>query len=648
MLGENLIPTIDSLCTRTVVTAGQSAAPIVSMPLPTSRRIQSTVLPDLRQTFTQLAEKNPRPSAYLHAALRAIVNHHHQLGFSLTGRIAAETLGDFACVGSLSADEQLQLRNLASEGALAGHSELHTRITGPYSLDKQRAFLVTIPMLGENQDDLVASVCFAICPENDQEVQMRAYELQSSVMLAQQLIPAAKKAGSKLVIDEKLQMTARVSRYSDTREFAFALVNSVASRFDCEQVALGTIRGEQLNVLAISGTDTFKSSSPGIIDIQQSMEEARDAGQTVVSQPEAQSTKHKKMPIHTRWGTSCQSAVCSIPLMAGTECIAVLTLRRHRRLGFTEANVEEIEKLIKPFGAAIELSLRGDQTLKSHFREVATQAIDTLRNPKTREGRIARQVSITSALILLLGWFPYRPLTPCVLVPGNATQAIAAFDMQLSDAKVHSGDRVVRGQVLAKFDTRQLDLQQAGLKSQLEQAEVDVRKALVKSDAASASLAKANSQVFATQLAAVERKIAQCTIIAPEDGMVMDAELHRKVGQVFAQGSPILSFAPLDKWQLEIRVPENQARYFRQNQTGCFAPTANPGRMLDYKITSISGSAELIDGKNVFVATAQVDGEADFFRQGMKGTARTHTGWQPIPWILLHRLFEYARGGFWM
>ena len=112
-----------------------SAAPVVSAPPPTSRRIQSTVIANLRDVFQQLAEKNPRPAAYLHAAMRAIVSHHRMLGFSLTGRISAETLGDFACVGSLTADEQLQLRNLVSQAALAGHSELNTRISGPYTLD---------------------------------------------------------------------------------------------------------------------------------------------------------------------------------------------------------------------------------------------------------------------------------------------------------------------------------------------------------------------------------------------------------------------------------------------------------------------------------------------------------------------------------
>ncbi len=629
-------------------TATNSFSPLVSVAPSTSRRVQSTTITNLRELFLQLAEKNPRGSAYLHAAMRAIANHHRLMGFGLTGRIAVETLGDFACIDSLNADEKLQLRNLVNQAALAGHGEPSTRVTGPFSLEKRRVYLVTIPVLSEVRDDLVASVCFALSPTNENEIQLRTLELQSSLLLAQQLIPVAKKPGSKLAIDERLQMTTRVSRYSDTREFAFALVNSVAARFDCEQVALGIIRGESLAVLAVSGTDSFKPSSPGIIDIQQAMEEARDAEQTLVFQPEGQTAKQKSMPIHTRWGMSCQSAVCSIPLMAGATCIAVLTLRRHRRLGLPEVAVEEIEKLVKPFGPAIELAVRGDRTLKSHFREVLNKTIETVRCPKTREGRIARHVCLAVALILLFGWFPYRPLTPCVLVPGNLTQSLAAFDMQLSEAKVHSGDRVARGQVLAKFDTRQLELQRAGLKSQLEQAEVDVRKALVKGDAASASLAKANSHVFATQLAAVETKIGQCTIVAPEDGMVMDAELDRKVGQVFAQGSPILSFAPLDKWQLEIRVPEHQARYFRTNQSGCFAPAANPNRKLNYTIETISGSAELIDGKNVFVATAQVDGDAEFFRQGMEGVARTHTGWQPIPWILLHRLFEYGRAGFWM
>ena len=625
-----------------------SSSTAATQPVVGSRRVQTAVLPDLRSMFADLAEKNPRPVPYLHAAMRAAVVHHKYLGFSLNGRVGAETLGDFACVGSLTADEQLYLRQIANQAAVSGHTESSMRVTGPFTVGAHRAFLVTVPLSSAAREELTACACLAISARSDSEVQLRAFEAQASLLLAVQSIPQSQQPDAKQPLDESLQMAARVSRYGDTREFAFALVNSVASRFDCEQVALGFARGENVAVWAVSGTETFKPSSPGIIDIQQAMEEARDALQTLVYQPEGQSPKLKSLPIHTRWGGKSQSAVCSVPLMAGDKCIAVVSLRRHRRVGFTEPNVAELENLLKPFGAAIEMSLRGDRTLKTHFREASKTVVAAVRNPQTRAGRIARRVAIAAAVILIFGWFPYRPLTPCVLVPGNLTQTLAAFDMQLREVNVRSGDRVARGQVLAVFDTRQLELERAGLTSQLEQAEVDVRKALVNHDAASASLAKANSQVFAAQLASVEKKISQCTIVAPADGMVMQAELNRKLGQVFAQGSPILSFAPLDKWQLEIRIPEYQARYFAAQQSGSFAPASNPARGLNYTITNISGAAELIDGKNVFVATAEVDGEADFFRQGMEGTARTHTGWKPIPWILLHRVVEYARAGFWM
>ena len=61
MLGENLSPTIDSLRISANVVAGQMAttpsspptnpvSPIVSVPLRTSKPVQSTVIVDLRET----------------------------------------------------------------------------------------------------------------------------------------------------------------------------------------------------------------------------------------------------------------------------------------------------------------------------------------------------------------------------------------------------------------------------------------------------------------------------------------------------------------------------------------------------------------------------------------------------------------------
>jgi HlyD family secretion protein len=623
--------------------------PAGSQPDASSQTVSSQVLPDLRAEFENIAQNSASQAAYLRAVMRKIVVHCRQVGCGLKGRIAAETLSDFASVDVLTESEQQQLRKAISAAVLANHGEPSVMQSGPYSIGSHRASLLTLPLNERNHRELVGTVCFAMIAKNDQELTLRAIELQSQLLLALQYMPAvAKSAQTRHAEHSVVAMTARVAKYRDSREFAFALVNSIVTRYDCEQACLGVVRDNHVNIWAISGTDKLKTNSPGIIDVLQAMEEARDALETIVFQPEGQSLSQKSMPIHDRLGAASQTAICSIPLVVGEECIAVVTIKRSRRFGFPKNTIDEIEKLLLPFGPAIEMSLRGDRNFWDYLTESARKLIPAIRKPNTPFGRVIRIASIAAAALLVFGWLPYQPLTPCKMVPGDLTQSIAAFDMQLIDAPVRSGDRVKRGDILAKFDTRQLELERAKLSSQYEQTEVEVRKALVVSDAASASLAKANAMVFANQIAAVNKKIEQCTIIAPDDGMVMDAELKHKLGQVFAQGTPILSFAKLDDWQLEIHIPETHARYFQAEQKGTFAPASDPVNRLNYTIENISGSAELLDGKNVFVATASIEGRSEYMRQGMEGLASTNTGWKPVIWIAFHRFFEYGRASFWM
>ncbi len=581
--------------------------------------------------------------------MRKIVIHCRQIGCGLKGRIGIETLSDFACVDALNESEQLHLRQAISATVLSGHGEESITRSGPHEVGPHRVTLITIPLCERHQRELMGIACFAMIANNEQETTLRAIELQSQMLLALQYMPTTPKSPQQAQAEHAvIDMAARVGRYRDSRQFAFALVNSIASRFDCEQVAMGLVRNRRLIVDAISGSDTLKANSPGVIDIQQAMEECRDSTQTIVFQPEGQAPKQKSLPIHIRLGAASQCAVCSIPLLAGDDCIAVLTLKRPRKLGFPQATVDELEKTLKPFGPAIEMAIRGDLSLLDHFRHGIQLTLPAIIHPKTKLGRVARNVLTCAALVALFGWLPYEPLTTAVLVPGDLTQTIAAFDMQLVEAPVRSGQRVTRGQLLARFDTRQLELDRERLRSQFDQAEIEVRKSLAKGDVATASLAKSNATIFATQLAAVEQKIAQCIIVAPEDGMVMEAELHQKIGQTFAQGAPLVSFARLGTWQLELHIPEHQTPHFATQQQGYFAPTSNPGQRLKFTIENVRGSAELIQGKNVFVATAKVDGNPDFLRQGMEGLASTHTGWKPIPWIACHRLIEYCRASFWM
>lgn len=607
-------------------------------------RIQE--IDEASEKFVELRELHQQPVPYLRACFRELTQRYRQIAFGIKGRCISDSLADFAAIDGLTPDEIESLKHLINHNLLARQGDKKSYLSGPHAIGSRQVYLTTVAIDRSEDLEVVASLCFAMIPQSKAELDLASAQLRADLAAAVNLLPALQKSQAPQG-DSSVDLTARVSRYESTREFAFALVNSLAQRYACQQVAFGVANHKKIKVLAISGTDKFKDSSPGIVDIQQAMEETLDANEMLAFQPHGMTATHKAMPVHTQWGSSTRTAVCSIPLMAGDKCIAVVSLRRDPTTGFGAAELAELDSVIGPFGAAVELAQRGERSLKEHFKESAARGFRSAKKPGTAAGRMIRTVVLAAALIFIFGWLPYKPFTPCVLVPSDLTQTLAAFDMELEEVFVRSGDRVQAGTLLAKFDTRQLELERSTLESQRDQAEVDVRAALVEGDPAAASLAKASSAVFAAQLAAVEQKIQNCRIEAPHDGMVVAADLDQKLGQVFPQGEPILSFAPMNSFELEIRVPEHMARHITVEQTGSFAPAADPANSVSYSIESISGSAELIDGKNVFVAKAKLDRSSDHFRQGMEGFASTYTGWRPIPWIVFHRAYEYAASGFW-
>ena len=219
--------------------------------------------------------------------------------------------------------------------------------------------------------------------------------------------------------------------------------------------------------------------------------------------------------------------------------------------------------------------------------------------------------------------------------------------MRLIEKRVQAGDHVKANQVLARFDTVQFELERSQLEAERRLAEVEVRRFVQDGDAAAASLAKANVGVIDTQIAAVDDRIKRCIIRAPSDGVVIEANLSKRVGQIFPQGETILSFSPLDQWEVELQLPEYLASYVQPEQFGEFCTLARPHEKFDFQVHHVNASAQVVGDKNVFVAAASMEESRSWMRVGMEGIAKTNTGWRPVWWIAGHRLYEYARLGFW-
>ena len=98
---------------------------------------------------------------------------------------------------------------------------------------------------------------------------------------------------------------------------------------------------------------------------------------------------------------------------------------------------------------------------------------------------------VLALLLLLLLPVPDR-VTANTVIEGRLRQVVTApFDGFIGQVMVRPGERVTRGQVLARLDDRDLKLEQARLHSEREQAAGRLRQAMADREAAAMALAQA-------------------------------------------------------------------------------------------------------------------------------------------------------------
>ena len=142
--------------------------------------------------------------------------------------------------------------------------------------------------------------------------------------------------------------------------------------------------------------------------------------------------------------------------------------------------------------------------------------------------------------------------------------------------------------------------------------------------------------------------VASATVVAPADGTIIDSRVEKKMGQVMAQGDPLLEFAPESGWKLLIFVPEAAAIYVDSQQEGGFASAAKPHVKVPFAIEQMDGSAEVIEEDNVFVARAVLQSSPSWMRSGMRGVARIDTVRKPVWWVVAHNVLDWTRLRFWI
>jgi hypothetical protein len=298
--------------------------------------------------------------------------------------------------------------------------------------------------------------------------------------------------------------------------------------------------------------------------------------------------------------------------------------------------ITRFSEIISPFLAdALDCSLRASA---SPIRRLTAQ---------TREfakGKMAKIIAAAMLLFVLMMAvpIPHRIDCPCVLQPAAKRFAVAPHDGILEESFAQPGDLVTAGQVIARMDDHELQLELSDLIAERERAikKRDVNRTLA--DAAGTRIAELEVEQLNVKIKLLRYRLQNLEIKSAADGIVLQGDLQDAKGAPVRMGDVLMEIAPLDELKLEIDVRERDISYIRSGQKTAIALDGNPLDRIFGQVDRIRPVSEVRDNQNIFVTELTIENQNQMLRPGMRGRAKISEGLRPLGWVLFHHAWEKA------
>ncbi|MCR9293595.1 MAG: HlyD family efflux transporter periplasmic adaptor subunit [bacterium] len=576
-------------------------------------------LEELKSSFVKLGTKESDVASYLKAAVRTLSRFHRLAGFGVWGRKDGDNFSDYASAKGLFAEHDKQLLREAVVHCLrVSHGKNKTLLFGPVQTARQSLHLVSIDIKRVPYHNLVITFAFAVHDEQASDLASLHSQLRTSVRLMLEHLP-------------RLESFPE----SGSSPASQALKDSSESVCDKETTKACTSP-------AVTGDPTASPTAPLR---NESLAEALTQTDPASTDP---ASAHSSARFRDAFSTvlMLRSLLFDFPIASALQ----RTVRLPNTANHREPTPPAAAEMPVPVEAEIQTepeSAADDHVLAAPISEMPCSQNQTSEVPKepkqtnwwptSLSARLGLLFILSAAGILFLGWMPYKHVSHANLVPSEIRELAAPMDMKFLEALVQPGDRVRAGQLLARFECPALDEQRRVLIGDLEQATERMRVAQREQN----DQAEAESQIaisnLRSQLAELTQTLSTCNVRAPVDGYVLESNLSGRVNHDIPTGEPLIKLVPLGAYHLQLCVNEQQRGALAVHQSGTFTCGFPTWQELSYTIHNISQETETQSGETTYLVEATLDAGEQLkkLRPDSQGTARTNTGWQPLPWILL-------------
>lgn len=315
-----------------------------------------------------------------------------------------------------------------------------------------------------------------------------------------------------------------------------------------------------------------------------------------------------------------------------------MLLRFDRHLA--EAEAERVRRRLEVCRDPIRVALdRAVQSQPTCFTRQYRAWVGPRGIPRPAKRRFLAAFVVLALVGVMMIPVPYQVVTTCTLEPVGRRYVAAPLDGVLEEVTVRPGDDVVRGEVLARLDPQEIEIELAGKRAEWQRLTQEHKGLVATHRFAESKLIALEKDRLQSEIDVLEYQRERLTVIAPVQGTVIDGEWHQSRGAPVELGETLFEIAPPGVFHLELAIDEVDVRQVRPGMPLRVRLDALPGTVVTSEIDEVHPRAEIRDDQNVFLALARVEDPDGRLRPGMRGTGRIRGDARALGWNLFHKAY---------
>lgn len=531
------------------------------------------------------------------------------------------------------------LASVAARALAAGAGELHTQVHYGESTG-QICDVLACPIFHEDKQVAVIAVMLASrsAPQQRGVLQLLQWSTSwFSTMLARAGNDRSRHA------PVLMELVAQALGAPDAKSVANTVVDILVQRTSATRVSLAQWHRGHLKLSAISGLRDFDSRTQLTRALTDAMEEAADQ-QVAVQYPAPGDAPDLIRRAHGRLAAMVPGHSFFTVSSGDGAARAALIFEHAEDRDPSDADRALYTDVITVFGRI--------QALQRAANRPFASAMVRARGENAGGGRRWRRYTWALAAAALLGAAalipaPHRITADAGVVGFEQRAIVAPISGFVASTSVRPGDDVQTGDLLARLDTRELQLELDSRRSQRAARQAEYQDALARRDRTEVSVLRARLQQIDAEMELVSGQIERAELRAPYAGVVVSGDLSQALAAPVEVGQVLFEIAPLAGYRVVLEVDEHDVATVTDGHSGKLRLAALPGQALPFTVDRVLPVAVSGDGHSYFRVEGRLESQPPQLRPGMRGVAKVTVDRRSVLWLWTHAFVDRVRLLIW-